>query len=124
MRPGLLHSHPEEAEECHRGGRGGPRRKRLSAVSCQLSARKESVAILLAAGGCSILFAFSALRIIVTTNDVSVFAINTIMLLGLGLAVDYSLFLVSRFREELPARGVEGAIVRTMETTGRAKRLE
>lgn len=79
-----------------------------------------SVGILLAAGGCSILFAFAALRIIVTTSDVSVFAINTIMLLGLGLAVDYSLFLVNRFREELPALGVEGAIQRTMETTGRA----
>jgi len=79
-----------------------------------------SVAILLAAGGYSILFAFGALRIIATTSDVSVFAVNTITLLGLGLAVDYSLFLVNRFREELPARGVEGAIVRTVETTGRA----
>ena len=79
-----------------------------------------SVAILSAAGGCGILFAFTALRGIVEFTDVSVFAINTITLLGLGLAVDYSLFLVNRFREELPARGVEGAIVRTLETTGRA----
>jgi uncharacterized membrane protein YdfJ with MMPL/SSD domain len=79
-----------------------------------------SVAILSAAGACGILFAFTALRGIVEFTDVSVFAINTIMLLGLGLAVDYSLFLVNRFREELPARGVEGAIVRTLETTGRA----
>lgn len=79
-----------------------------------------SVAILLVAGGCGILFAFAALRGIAAISDVSVFAINTIMLLGLGLAVDYSLFLVNRFREELPARGVEDAILRTMETTGRA----
>lgn len=79
-----------------------------------------SVAVLLAAGGCGIVFAFAALRMIVTFDDVSIFAINTVMLLGLGLAVDYSLFLVNRFREELPARGVDGAIIRTMETTGRA----
>jgi uncharacterized membrane protein YdfJ with MMPL/SSD domain len=79
-----------------------------------------SVAILLVMGGSGVLFAFAALRGIVAFHDVSVFAINTIMLLGLGLAVDYSLFLVNRFREELPALGVEGAIVRTMETTGRA----
>jgi len=79
-----------------------------------------SVAILSVAGGCGILFAFTALRGIVELTDISVFAINTITLLGLGLAVDYSLFLVNRFREELPARGVEGAIVQTLETTGRA----
>jgi uncharacterized membrane protein YdfJ with MMPL/SSD domain len=79
-----------------------------------------SVMVLLAAGGCGILFAFAALRGIVVFSDVSIFVINTIMLLGLGLAVDYSLFLVNRFREELPVRGVEGAILRTMETTGRA----
>jgi len=77
-----------------------------------------SVAVLLAAGVGGVLFAFAALRGIVVFNDVSIFAINTIMLLGLGLAVDYSLFLVNRFREELPARGVDGAILRTMETTG------
>ncbi len=79
-----------------------------------------SVAVLLAAGGCGIVFAFAAMRVIVAVTDVSVFAINTITLLGLGLAVDYSLFLVNRFREELPIRGVDGAIVRTIETTGRA----
>jgi RND superfamily putative drug exporter len=79
-----------------------------------------AVAILLAVGGCGILFALAALRAIVAVTDVSVFALNTIMLLGLGLSVDYSLFLVSRFREELAGRGVEGAIIRTMETTGRA----
>jgi RND superfamily putative drug exporter len=79
-----------------------------------------SVAVVLAAGGCGIVFAFAALRMIVIFDDVSIFAINTVMLLGIGLAVDYSLFLVNRFREELPARGVDGALVRTMETTGRA----
>ena len=53
-------------------------------------------------------------------GDVSVFAINIVTMLGLGLAIDYALFVVSRFREEL-ARGmeVEDAVARTMATAGR-----
>ena len=44
------------------------------------------------------------------------------LLLGLGVGIDYSLFIVYRFREELRATGndVEAALVRTMSTTGRA----
>jgi len=53
-------------------------------------------------------------------TDLSVFAANIVTLLGLGLAVDYSLFLVSRYREELPSLGVAGAVERTVATTGRA----
>jgi RND superfamily putative drug exporter len=46
---------------------------------------------------------------------------NLVELVGLGLAIDYSLLIVSRFREELDGvDGVDGAIVRTMETAGRA----
>jgi len=46
---------------------------------------------------------------------------NLVELIGLGLAVDYSLLVVYRFREELGAsRDVDGAIVRTMETAGRS----
>ena len=78
-----------------------------------------AVVALLAAGGCAIVFAFAALRAIVEFTDISIFAVNTVMLLGLGLAVDYSLFLVNRYREELPARGVNGAIVHMMATTGK-----
>jgi RND superfamily putative drug exporter len=49
------------------------------------------------------------------------YATNLVQLIGLGIAVDYSLLIIYRFREEL-ARGlpVEGAVVRTMETAGRA----
>ena len=79
-----------------------------------------SVGVLLAAGGCGIVFALAGMRLVAIGGDVSIFAINTILLLGLGLAIDYSLFLVNRFREELPARGVEGAVLQTMNTTGRA----
>ena len=46
---------------------------------------------------------------------------NLVALIGIGLAVDYSLLVVSRFREELRADGTtEDAIVRTMATAGRA----
>src|SRR5581483_1054984 len=49
------------------------------------------------------------------------YVVNVIELIGLGMAVDYSLLVVYRFREEL-ARGLEvdAAVVRTMETAGRA----
>jgi RND superfamily putative drug exporter len=46
---------------------------------------------------------------------------NLVMLIGLGIAVDYSLLVVYRYREELRAgRGRVEAVVRTMETAGRA----
>ncbi|WP_028654542.1 MMPL family transporter [Nocardioides sp. J54] len=54
-------------------------------------------------------------------TEVSIFAPNIITLLGLGLAIDYALFVVSRFREEI-ARSPEDtrrALVRTMATAGR-----
>jgi len=75
-------------------------------------------------GGLAILGAFTALRLITTVTDVSVFAINLVTMLGLGLAIDYALFIVSRFREELAARpagrrGVEDALARTVATAGR-----
>ncbi|HEY5032130.1 MAG TPA: MMPL family transporter [Actinomycetes bacterium] len=78
----------------------------------------------LAIGGLAILGAFTALRVISIFTDVSVFAINIVTMLGLGLAIDYGLFVVSRFREELSARGgdrdaVQPALVATMRTAGR-----
>jgi uncharacterized membrane protein YdfJ with MMPL/SSD domain len=53
--------------------------------------------------------------------DVSIFAPNIITLLGLGLAIDYALFVVSRFREEIARDPADprGAVVRTMATAGR-----
>jgi len=74
----------------------------------------------LAVGALAILGSFIALRIISLGTDVSVFAVNIVTILGLGLAIDYGLFMVSRFREEL-RRGVAppDAVVRTMATAGR-----
>lgn len=71
-------------------------------------------------GGLAILGAFIAIRILNTVTDVSVFAVNVITLIGLGLAIDYALFVVSRFREELAAgHDVPEAVRRTMTTAGR-----
>jgi trehalose monomycolate/heme transporter len=75
-------------------------------------------------GGLAILGAFTALRLLTMVTDVSVFAINLVTMLGLGLAIDYALFMVSRFREELATQptgrqGVEAALVRTVATAGR-----
>jgi putative drug exporter of the RND superfamily len=54
-------------------------------------------------------------------TDVSQYATNLIALIGLGVAIDYSLFIVSRFREELAAkRGVVDALAITMARAGRA----
>jgi RND superfamily putative drug exporter len=71
-------------------------------------------------GGVAILGAFVVTRLLASVTDVSVFAINIITLIGLGLSIDYSLFIVSRFREELRAGyEVPDAVVRTMTTAGR-----
>ncbi|MBB5872254.1 RND superfamily putative drug exporter [Allocatelliglobosispora scoriae] len=68
----------------------------------------------------AVLGAFVGVRALTGLTDVSVFAINIITLIGLGMAIDYSLFIVSRFREELAA-GLDtaAAIKRTMSTAGR-----
>ncbi|MGI5153446.1 MMPL family transporter [Plantactinospora sp. CA-294935] len=71
-------------------------------------------------GGLAILGAFVAVRLLGMVTDVSVFAINIITLIGLGMAVDYALFIVSRFREELAAgHPSTAALRRTMSTAGR-----
>lgn len=74
----------------------------------------------LAVGGLAILGSFTMLRLLSLATDVSIFAVNIVTMLGLGLAIDYALFVVSRFREELHAgRTTEQALVRTMATAGR-----
>jgi len=79
-----------------------------------------SAGLPLAIGGTAILGAFTALRAFSTFTDVSVFAINIVTITGLGLAIDYGLFMVSRFREEIGRQAdVETALARTMATAGR-----
>jgi RND superfamily putative drug exporter len=72
-------------------------------------------------GVVAILGSFLILRLIANFTDISIFAINIITILGLGLAIDYSLFMVSRFREELARSNgaVQPALLKTMQTAGR-----
>jgi len=71
-------------------------------------------------GALAILGAFTVVRVLTLFTDISVFSINIITILGLGLAIDYALFMVSRFREELDrGRPVTDAVSRTMATAGR-----
>lgn len=74
----------------------------------------------LAVGIFSILMTLAVLRAFALFTDVSIYAMNMTTALGLALAIDYSLFMVSRYREEL-GRGqdVHGAILTTVRTAGR-----
>jgi uncharacterized membrane protein YdfJ with MMPL/SSD domain len=83
---------------------------------------RGAVAALLpiAVGATTILVTFALLRVVNTIEPMSVFAINLITGAGLGLAIDYSLFVVSRFREELERGvGTAAALAATMGTAGR-----
>jgi uncharacterized membrane protein YdfJ with MMPL/SSD domain len=70
-------------------------------------------------GGFGVLGAFLVIRLLTNVTTISQYAINVIILLGLGLSIDYSLFMVSRFREELRRRSVPEALMATMKTAGR-----
>ena len=75
----------------------------------------------LAVGGATVIVALAAIFGVAQATRMSIFVLNLTTLLGLGLGVDYSLLLVSRFREEL-GRGakVGDAVQRTVATAGRA----
>src|SRR5918997_2314880 len=74
----------------------------------------------LAIGVVAILGSFAALRAFSMVTDVSIFAVNVVTITGLGLAIDYGLFMVSRFREEIRRQpDTETALARTMATAGR-----
>ena len=71
-------------------------------------------------GALAVIGTFLVLRVLASFTQVSIFALNLTTAMGMGLAIDYSLFIVSRYREELRA-GLEpgDAIVRTVRTAGR-----
>jgi putative drug exporter of the RND superfamily len=71
-------------------------------------------------GGLAIVATFFALRIVASFVDLSVFSLNFVTGLGLGLAIDYSLFMVSRYREEAVTSGFGlETLRRTLQTAGR-----
>jgi RND superfamily putative drug exporter len=80
----------------------------------------------LAVGGTAVVVALAAVYGVASTTPMSIFVLNLATLLGLGLGVDYSLLLTSRFREELAGRPdddplrVPRAVEATVATAGRA----
>jgi putative drug exporter of the RND superfamily len=80
----------------------------------------------LVVGGSSVLVALGAIYVVASVTPMSIFVLNLATLLGLGLGVDYSLLLTSRFREELAKRPrdeaerVREAVRLTVATAGRA----
>ena len=74
----------------------------------------------LAAGGLSIVTTFVGLRAINAATPLSIFALNLVTGLGLGLAIDYGLLIVTRYREEAIDHGYGAeAVRRTIATAGR-----
>jgi uncharacterized membrane protein YdfJ with MMPL/SSD domain len=79
-----------------------------------------AAALPLLVGGFAIVITFLLLRVIDQGLGLSIFAVNLVTGVGLGLGIDYSLFILSRYREEL-AGGLDShaAIKRTLQTAGR-----
>ena len=74
----------------------------------------------LAVGGTAIIGSFAVLRLLSLGTAVSTYSLNITTILGVGLGIDYGLFMVSRFREELRRQPtVEAAVTRTVATAGR-----
>src|SRR3954454_3061199 len=99
----------------------------------ELIALPIAVLVLLAVFGLSVAvtmpFIFAACTVMATLGGVYVYAqflttatyvTNLVFLIGLGVAIDYSLLVVYRYREEIQRLEVDDAIVRTMQTAGRA----
>ena len=74
----------------------------------------------LAVGGLAMASAIAGTFLLAHVTSVSIYAPNIVSMIGLGVAIDYSLFVVSRFREELGEHAVPEALARTVATAGRA----
>jgi RND superfamily putative drug exporter len=78
-----------------------------------------AAALPLAIGLFSILGSLAVLRAVTVFTDVSIFALNLTVALALALAVDYSLLIVSRYRDEIAdGETPDGALVRALATAG------
>jgi RND superfamily putative drug exporter len=63
---------------------------------------------------------FAVISLLSAVVDMSIYVNNVATMIGLALAIDYSLFMVSRFREELRHHSVEIAVERMMGSVGKA----
>ncbi len=86
-----------------------------------------AAAIPLIVGGSAVVVALAAIFLVASVTPMSIFVLNLATLLGLGLGVDYSLLMTSRFREEMAARSddpsperVAAAVEATVASAGRA----
>ena len=80
-----------------------------------------SVTIPLLFAACTIMGTLGAVYVFAHYVTMATYVTNLVQLIGLGIAIDYSLLIVYRFREELARNGSkDDAIVRTMATAGRA----
>jgi RND superfamily putative drug exporter len=71
-------------------------------------------------GGLSVVITLALVHLLAQFTDMSIFVLNIASFLGLGMAVDYSLLMVSRFREELVNREVPEAVQVALTTAGKA----
>lgn len=79
-----------------------------------------AAALPMALGALAVVGSMTVLRLITFTTEVSIFALNLSTAMGLALAIDYTLLIVSRYRDELAEGGdPHQALVRTMATSGR-----
>ena len=79
-----------------------------------------SAALPVILGGVAVSITLAILRALDYFGEVTIYAANVATILGLGLAIDYALFVLMRFREELPRVGQRRAVVRAMATAGTA----
>ena len=80
----------------------------------------RSAVLPLAVAAVAVAATFATLRALTAFTDVSIFSLNLTTALGLGLAIDYSLFILSRYREERAnGRDPDLAMRRTLRTAGR-----
>jgi putative drug exporter of the RND superfamily len=79
-----------------------------------------AAALPLSVGVAGIATEVAAIAILARVTDTSVYVLHVATIIGLALAIDYSLFIVSRFREEMARRDVPDAVAMTVGTSGRA----
>jgi RND superfamily putative drug exporter len=126
-RPALVTGQPAVQRDLDRIFATDLRRGELIAVTVALIALllvfglSPAVAVPFAVAACTIAATLAAVFLIAHGVSMVTYVTNLVALIGFALAVDYSLLIVFRFREEVPrADTTEEAVVRTMATAGRA----